>query len=67
MVLASKTGWTEQHIRWDLPLSRGYAYFHAARLMEGDKTQWPGQTAPVEEWLATVRAWAASALTPAPE
>ena len=58
MVLAAKTGWAEPFIRWQLPLSRGYAYFHAARLMEGDKTEWPGQTAVLEDWLHEVRDWA---------
>lgn len=60
MVLAAKTGWTEEFIRWRLPLSRGYAYFHAARLMEGEDTFWPAASDPVEEWIESVRRWAAA-------
>lgn len=58
MVLAAKTGWTEHFIRWELPLSRGYAYYHTARIMDGEHTQWPGQTDAIHQWAADVRAWA---------
>ena len=58
MVLAAKTGWTESYIRWELPLSRGYAYFHCARLMEGDHTFWPGCADPLEDWIDRIRTWA---------
>lgn len=34
-IIASLTGWTEEYIRWELPLSRGWAYFHTARIMDG--------------------------------
>ena len=42
MVLASRTGWSEQFIRWQLPLSRAWAYYHAANLLDGYRMQWPG-------------------------
>ena len=61
MVIASKTGWTEECILWQLPLSRGYAYYHTARLMEGELTQWPGQTSATEEWLHDLQRWATTA------
>jgi hypothetical protein len=60
MVIAAKTGWPEHFIRWNLPLSRGYAYFHAARLMEGETTCWPTAPDPVEQWVESIRQWAAS-------
>lgn len=30
LVLAEKTGWTEQFLVWDLPLVRALEYYHAA-------------------------------------
>lgn len=41
IVLASKSGWKENFIRWHLPLARGFAYYHAARLLEGENCRWP--------------------------
>jgi hypothetical protein len=55
LVIASKTGWTEDFIRHQLPLSRGFAYYHAARLLEGERCRWPGQGGPVSRWLRGVR------------
>jgi hypothetical protein len=40
-VIARGTGWTEDYIRWQLPLSRGRAYAHALRLMDGEAMMWP--------------------------
>jgi len=40
-VIAHGTGWTEDYIRWHLPLARGRAYVHAFRLMEGEAMMWP--------------------------
>ena len=61
MLLASKTGWSEHHIRWDLPLSRAMAYYHSAQVMEGAKTQWPGENERTDEHAASLREWARSA------
>ena len=36
LILAKATGWSEHFIRHELPLCRGYAYIHAARLMDGE-------------------------------
>lgn len=55
LVLAAKTGWTEDHIRHHLPLSRGMAYYHAARLLDGERCRWPGGRNPVTRWLRAVR------------
>jgi hypothetical protein len=55
LVIASKTGWTEHYIRHELPLSRGHAYYHAARLLEGERCRWPGGAGPVKKWLRGVR------------
>lgn len=57
IVIASKTGWTEDFIRHRLPLSRGWAYFHAARLMEGEKCRWPAQESKVAGYLSALRGW----------
>ena len=40
-VIARGTGWTEDYIRWHLPLARGRAYVHALRLMDGEAMMWP--------------------------
>jgi hypothetical protein len=34
------TGLTEDEILWDLPLSRGMAYLHAALAREGVEMRW---------------------------
>ena len=42
LVLAASTGWAEDFIRWRLPLARGFPYYHAARLLDGEDCRWPG-------------------------
>ena len=54
-MLSSRTGWTEEYIRWHLPLSRGMAYFHAARMLDGQGMQWPEESAKVDDWLGGIR------------
>ena len=46
MVIARSTGWSEHYIRWSLPLTRGWAYYHAARLLDGRPMSWPEATDP---------------------
>lgn len=41
LTIASKTGWSEDHIRWQLPLWRAWSYYHGARILEGDRFRWP--------------------------
>lgn len=57
ITIASKTGWTEDFIRHHLPLSRGWAYYHAARLIEGEKCRWPGKKSTMSTYLDSVRSW----------
>ena len=57
VVIASKTGWTEHFIRHELPLSRGWAYYHAARLLEGERCRWPGVPSPSAGYLHRLKAW----------
>ena len=64
LVIASKTGWSEDFIRWQLPLSRGWAYYHAARAMEGERCRWPGRRSAVAQWVDKARAWVASVCAP---
>ena len=33
IVITSKTGWAEEYVRWWLPLSRGWAHYHTARML----------------------------------
>jgi hypothetical protein len=58
IVIASKTGWPERFIRWELPLSRGYAYYHAARVLEGERCRWPGKTGAIGAWVDKMCEWA---------
>lgn len=57
VVIASKTGWTEYHIRWDLPYTRGYAYFHTSRVLEGERCRWPGIRSAVGRWIDEIHTW----------
>jgi hypothetical protein len=55
-VIARGTGWTEDYIRWQLPLSRGRAYVHALRLMEGESMLWPDRRlSETGRWWTRVR------------
>ena len=60
LVIASKTGWSEDFIRHELPLSRGYAYYHAARVLEGERCRWPGVKSAAAKWVDQVKQWARS-------
>lgn len=61
VVLAASTGWTEDHIRHQLPLSRGYAYYHAARILAGERCRWPGKKTAATRWVAALKSWARDA------
>lgn len=50
IVLARATGWTADFIRWELPLSQGWAHFHTARLLDGIPMTLPGGTASEQAW-----------------
>lgn len=56
LAIAASTGWSERFIRWELPLTRGWAYYHAARLMEGQKCVWPEVIADEYEEFEQLRA-----------
>lgn len=60
IIIASKTGWSEHFIRHELPLSRGWAYYHMARLLEGERCRWPGISTPVSSYINRLRAWVKS-------
>jgi len=57
VVIAARTGWTEEFIRWELPLCRGWAYYHAAMLMDGQRMRWPGSGDRVVKWFRSVQGW----------
>jgi hypothetical protein len=40
ITLASKTGWDENYILWELPLSRGFQYQHAIWRLHGVEAEW---------------------------
>jgi hypothetical protein len=40
ITLASQTGWSEEFILNELPLSRGFQYQHCIWIMNGIKTEW---------------------------
>lgn len=55
IVIASRTGWTEDYIKWKLPLSRGMAYYHAARMLDGVAMRWPEEGEKVANHVDSVR------------
>lgn len=69
IVIASKTGWSESFIRHSLPLSRGWAYYHAARALEGERCRWPGVTTTAGHYIDRLRSWvrSLSRSTPPPQ
>jgi hypothetical protein len=40
----------ENYVRHHLPLWRGMAYYHAARLMAGERCRWPTRHQEYGEW-----------------
>lgn len=55
VVLAAKGIGSEEFIRWDLPLSRGWSYFHGARLLDGIAMTFPGGTREEKSWWEGVK------------
>lgn len=55
LAIAASTGWSEYFIRWELPLTRGWSYYHAARLREGEKCVWPETIEREYEWFEKIR------------
>jgi hypothetical protein len=46
------TGRTDQDIEWHMPLSKGYAMFHAQRLLDGEAMTWPDlESTPDGRWF----------------
>ena len=39
-VIAKLTGWTHCYISWSLSLAQGWALFHTARFLAGEKRIW---------------------------
>lgn len=58
IVVASRTGWTEQFIRWELPLARGWAYYHMSRVLDGDRMRWPREASEKRSVFGKVKEWA---------
>lgn len=56
IVISSRTGWSEDYIRWWLPLSRGWAYYHTARLLDGVRMRFPGGASRAGAWWEDVEA-----------
>jgi hypothetical protein len=46
--LAKETGWSEQFILWELPMSRALQYYHAALWTNGAWTIAPRESAAAE-------------------
>ncbi len=55
VIVASKTGWTEEYIRWELPLSRGHSYYHSSRLLDGVGMQWPETRQKIDDYVDDVK------------
>jgi hypothetical protein len=36
IAIASETGWTEEYIRWHLPMARAWGYYHAVAIRNGN-------------------------------
>ena len=56
LLIGSMTGMTEEHILWELPLCRGYAYMHAALIQCGNELRWCGDDQEEDEIMARAKA-----------
>ena len=53
------TRFPEEHfLRWELPLTRGWGYYHAIRVEAGDRFRWPGVRTAAERLVAERVRWA---------
>jgi len=57
VAISSQTGWSEDFIRHQLPLSRGMAYYHAIRVAAGERCRWPGEASAISKHIDNVRNW----------
>lgn len=49
------TGRTDFDIDWNLPLAKGWAYFHAQRLLDGEPMTWPDlDSTPDGRWFKDI-------------
>ena len=55
IVIASRTGWTEDYIKWILPLSRGRAYYHTCRMLDGVAMRWPQEGEKIADHVDSVK------------
>ncbi len=60
--ISSRTGWTEDYIRHELPLARGYAYYHAVRALDGERCRWPGRESAISRHVTSAMDWIRSRL-----
>ena len=58
------TGFDADHVRWELPLSEAWPYYHSARLLAGESFRWPQDHQKEEQRLDAIRARFSRPLTP---
>jgi hypothetical protein len=58
IVISSRTGWSERFIRWELPLSRGWSYYHMSRVLDGDRMRWPEVGRKGNQFMSKLKSWA---------
>jgi hypothetical protein len=55
-VVSKATGLTMNQIEWQLPLAKGWAFFHAQRLLDGELMTWPTtESTPDGRWWLGVK------------
>jgi hypothetical protein len=55
-VVRKATGRTDFDIDWNLPLAKGWAMFHAQRLLDGELMTWPTtESTPDGRWWLAIQ------------
>ena len=53
--MVKATGFDADHVRWELPLSEAWPYYHSERLLAGETFRWPIDHARQEQYLEDLR------------
>jgi hypothetical protein len=58
LCVAKYTGWTPDHVGWEVPLTKFWHYYLSAQLMDGVKMVWPdGNSTAMGVWAGRMREW----------
>jgi hypothetical protein len=55
VAVVKATGHPADHVRWEMPLSEAWPYYHAGEVHSGSSFRWPADAEAEAEWLEGIR------------